>query len=93
MIWIPTEGIEGSPSFSLAQQGLFTYLVTGSLRGWADGSLTGEQDGILTMGEAQAYVQQSIVQLGWPLKPSLHEKEGASRLDHTRQPNRRSTKN
>ena len=27
------------------------------------------------MGEAQAYVQQSIVQLGWPLKPSLHEKE------------------
>ena len=51
--------------------------MTGSLRGWADGSLTGEQDGILTMGEAQAYVQQSIVQLGWPLKPSLHEKEGA----------------
>jgi hypothetical protein len=75
IIWVPNQGIEGSPSFSLAQQGLFSYLVAGSLRGWADGSLNGEKDGILTMGEAQAYVQQNIVLLGWPLKPSLHEKE------------------
>ena len=41
MIWIPTEGIEGSPSFSLAQQGFFYLFGDRFLRGWADGSFNG----------------------------------------------------
>jgi hypothetical protein len=75
VIWIPTEDSAGAPGFSLAQHGLFTYLAIGALRGWADGELDGSPDQVLTLGEAQAYVANTMVQLGFPIKPSQFKNE------------------
>ena len=80
VIWIPSEGTEGAPGFSLSQHGLFTYLALGALRGWADGELDGSPDQVLTMGEAQAFVASKMVQLGFPLRPSQFKDEQVNEL-------------
>lgn len=42
------------------QHGAFTYFVVGALRGWADGQLDGQQDGMVTAEEASLFVEQSL---------------------------------
>jgi hypothetical protein len=46
-----------------ARHGLFTWLFTGALRGWADGSAGGEPDGRVTTGEVDAFVGRALATL------------------------------
>ena len=71
IVWIPSEDQQPSPHFPIAQQGMFSYLIAGAFRGWADGELDGERDGTLTFGEMQYYVRHKMVALGVPIKPSV----------------------
>ena len=71
IIWLPSEDQSPSPQFPIAQQGLFTYLVAGAWRGWADGEIDGIRDGNLTFGEMQHYVRHKMVALGVPIKPTI----------------------
>lgn len=72
IIWLPSEDQTPSPQFPIVQNGLFTYLVAGAWRGWADGEIDGVRDGNLTFGEIQAYVRHKTVALGVPVKPTLY---------------------
>ncbi len=47
------------------QHGAFTWMAIGALRGWADGERDGRRDGIVTLEEAQMYVENrfSAIQL------------------------------
>ncbi len=73
---------DGAPDLLYAaRHGAFSYLVVGALRGWADGALGGERDGMVTAAEAQAYVDDLVqgagntafrpemrgADLGWPI--------------------------
>jgi hypothetical protein len=40
--------------------GAFTYFVIGALRGWADGQISGERDGQVTLEEASLYVTDAL---------------------------------
>lgn len=71
IIWLPSEDQSPSPQFPIVQNGLFTYLVAGAWRGWADGEINGVRDGNLTFGEMQAYVRHKTVALGVPIKPTI----------------------
>lgn len=52
---------DGSPDLLYAtRHGAFTYLVLGALRGWADGALNANRDGVVTGAEAQVYVDDLI---------------------------------
>ena len=42
------------------EHGAFTYFAAGALRGWADGELDGQRDGVVTAEEAQAYVARML---------------------------------
>ena len=41
------------------------------MRGWADGELDNQRDGVITLGEAQAYTAHKTLQLGLPATPSV----------------------
>ena len=71
IVWIPSEDQSPAPFFPIVQHGLFTYLVAGSWRGWADGEIDGRRDGTLTFGEMQNYVRHKMVALGIPITPTL----------------------
>ncbi|MBN2799011.1 MAG: caspase family protein [Deltaproteobacteria bacterium] len=59
-IWSAAAPNELSGPLDEAGHGLFTYLAVGALRGWADGELSGERDGQVSLDEAQAYVQRAM---------------------------------
>ncbi|MEQ1568070.1 MAG: hypothetical protein ABMA64_20695 [Myxococcota bacterium] len=63
-VWTAADQGELSSAFDPAGHGLFTYFSVGALRGWADGELTGARDGVVTAGEAQAYVRRALATLG-----------------------------
>jgi hypothetical protein len=56
--------------------GLFSYLVVGSLRGWADGTLGAPADGEVSLQEAHQYVARIYRQLGGPDVKSSRESRG-----------------
>ena len=59
-VWSAASANQLSSSYPEARQGLFTTFAVGALRGWADGELSGLPDGMVTMDEAQAYVERTL---------------------------------
>ena len=73
ILWLADEAIHHSPVYIQAQHSIFTYLILGGIKGWADGELTGESDGTISMGELQQFVQNKLKQLGQPNNSTLFE--------------------
>jgi len=63
-VWSGASRDEASRSYGVGEHGLFTYLVAGALRGWADGEMGDEPDNRITLYEAQEYVARAFVELG-----------------------------
>ncbi|MCK6528516.1 formylglycine-generating enzyme family protein [Myxococcota bacterium] len=61
-VWTGSAAGQGAWNLPLsgAPHGVFTWLVLGALRGWADGEGGGERDGTVTAGEASAYVARTL---------------------------------
>jgi len=64
VVWMADHRARTAPHYRAADHGMFTYLVAGALRGWADGALTGRKDGKLLLGEAQRFVRLHTHALG-----------------------------
>ncbi len=75
MVWMATTGEEVAGIYEPVRHGLFTYLVLGALRGWADGAEGDMPDGMVTLSEAQAYVSDSMRRLGRYQVPSMEQRE------------------
>jgi len=73
VLWLADEGTHNSPVYIQSQHSIFTYLLLGGIRGWADGELTGTADGTITMGELQQFVQDKMRQLGQPNHSTVFE--------------------
>ena len=73
ILWLADETTHHSPIYIQAQHSIFTYLMLGGVKGWADGELTGEVDGTISMGELQQFVQNKMKQLGQPNNSTLFE--------------------
>jgi len=58
--WGAASANEVSLPLEPAEHGVFTYLLLGALRGWADGELSGAPDGRVTADEASAYVLSTL---------------------------------
>lgn len=58
--WSATQPSQWASPLASAEHGAFTYAVLGALRGWADGYLDGEPDGVVTTDEAHAYVDRAL---------------------------------
>jgi len=72
VVYWMAERADGDPQlYPVAKQGLFTWTVLGGLRGWADGSVTGETDGKVTLQEAQVFAADAARMLGRDGAPSL----------------------
>lgn len=69
--WVAESGAGGAQTYAPAKQGLFTWVVLGGLRGWADGATTGETDGKVTLAEAQRFAADAGRMLGRDSHPSL----------------------
>jgi len=76
VIWTASAETGPTPLYESAKQGLFTWTVLGGLRGWADGSVTGERDGKVTLQEAQRFSADAAVMLGRDLYPSIDTRSG-----------------
>lgn len=63
-VWLAAGPSEVALPLDEVRHGAFTYAMIGALRGWADGEITGEPDGVVTAEEAQAYVSRALRQLG-----------------------------
>jgi hypothetical protein len=63
-VWAATSGAEVPSPYPATGHGLFSWLVVGSLRGWADGATGGRANGDVTLEEAQAYVSRNSRLLG-----------------------------
>lgn len=75
-VWAAAVGAETAPYYDEAGHGLFTWLVVGSLRGWADGAMSSVADGKVTLQEANQYLYKVYRQIGGPdLKPSREARE------------------
>lgn len=63
-VWTAATG--GDPAFyyPAATHGLFTWLVVGGMRGWADGATGGTRNGEVTLEEAQTFVDKQERALG-----------------------------
>ena len=74
ILWLADETIHHSPVYIQAQHSIFTYLILGGIKGWADGGLTGEGDGTISMGELQQFVQNKVRAGSWQqtTMPSLN---------------------
>jgi len=64
VIWAISRDDRPSEAYADGSHGLFTWASIGALRGWADGELSGERDGKVTFGEAQAYTDRLTRSLG-----------------------------
>jgi hypothetical protein len=73
VLWLADDGTHNSPIYIQSQHSIFTYLLLGGIRGWADGELTGTADGTITMGELQQFVQDKMGQLGQPNHSTVFE--------------------
>ncbi len=63
-VWSGTTGAEPAYRYPANDHGLFSYLVVGALRGWADGQIGSPADGVVSLQEAQGYVARVVRQLG-----------------------------
>ena len=73
VLWLADDGTHNSPIYIQSQHSIFTYLLLGGIKGWADGELTGTADGTITMGELQQFVQDKMRQLGQPNHSTVFE--------------------
>lgn len=64
VVWMADKLARSAPHYRAADHGMFTYLVAGALRGWADGAMDQRPNGILTLGEAQRFVRLHTHALG-----------------------------
>ncbi len=62
--WTATLPDEVASPLHAVNHGAFTYFAVGALRGWADGELSGSPDGVVTLREAQAYVERALRSVG-----------------------------
>lgn len=75
-LWSATTTAEPSALYAAAGHSMFSYMAVGALRGWADGALGTATDGVVTLAEAQAWVNKQVRAVGGPSqKPS---REGRS---------------
>lgn len=58
--WTATQSGEVASPLDGAGHGAFTYFVVGALRGWADGEISGQRDGLVDVSEAAAYVERAL---------------------------------
>ena len=70
-VWLATADARAAEAYPSAQKGLFTYLMLGALRGWADGVLGDPPDGKVTWLEAQVWVDQTGERLGRVTLPTV----------------------
>ncbi len=75
-VWSADQDMLLAPIWETANQGLFTWMVTAAIRGWADGSLSGETDGTVTLHEAQAWVRQQNTRLARRHVSSVNDDKG-----------------
>lgn len=86
-IWAASSPSELAAPLHEMGHGLFTYLAVGSLRGWADGELTGSPDGAVDLEEAQAYVRRATASLSVVTQhPQLDGALGALTRGHEQGP-------
>jgi hypothetical protein len=64
VVWMADAKARTAPHYRAADHGMFSYLVAGALRGWADGALGGSPDGLLSLGELQRFVRLHTHALG-----------------------------
>lgn len=64
VVWMADTRARSAPHYRAAGHGMFTYLVSGAMRGWADGALGDNPDGLLTLGELQRFVRLHTHALG-----------------------------
>ena len=64
VVWMADGRARTAPHYRAADHGMFTYLVSGALRGWADGALGDSPDGLLSLGELQRFVRLHTHALG-----------------------------
>jgi hypothetical protein len=64
VVWMADTRARTAPHYRAADHGMFTYLVSGAMRGWADGALGDIPDGLLTLGELQRFVRLHTHALG-----------------------------
>jgi hypothetical protein len=75
-IWTADEDMLLAPIWEVTDHGMFTWLVTAAMRGWADGSLSGEANGTVTLHEAQVWVRQQNTRLARRHVSSLDDDKG-----------------
>jgi len=73
ILWLADSDSHHSPVYIQAQHSIFTYLILGGIKGWADGELNGKKDGTVSMGELQQFVQDKMRQLGQPNSSTVFE--------------------
>ena len=64
VVWMADKTARNAPHYRAADHGMFTYLVAGALRGWADGAIDQRPDGILNLAELQRFVRLHTHALG-----------------------------
>lgn len=64
VVWTAARGADPVSAMAEAGLGSFTWAALGSLRGWADGEVDGSPDGRVSLAEADAYVLQTLRQVG-----------------------------
>jgi hypothetical protein len=83
MIWTGYAPDQDARTYDAAQHGLFTYLLVGALRGWADGADKHPPDAMVTLEEAQTWLTQAMgVEHG--VHPTLERGGSASLWDLSR---------
>ncbi len=64
VVWAASRGAEPVTGLSSAGLGAFTWASLGALRGWADGEVDGSPDQQVSLMEADAYVLQTLREVG-----------------------------
>ncbi|MEL6342003.1 MAG: caspase family protein [Myxococcota bacterium] len=70
IVWLAQEDATPAAAYVPAQHGMFTYLLLGALRGWADGAQNEDPDGKVTLQEAQRFIDTGAQRLGQVTHPS-----------------------
>lgn len=58
--WSAASENEWSLPLDAERHGAFTWAVAGALRGWADGQVDGTPDGVITLTEANLFVEEAL---------------------------------
>ena len=66
MVWSAVQLGQLPQTYASLKHGTFTYALIGALRGWADGELSGKRDGVVTLDEAQFFVERKF--LDWDIR-------------------------